>query len=182
MPMNISTEDRQFIIERLEAGDKQPDIALALLMRQAEYEVHRVAQQIVDSEAYAARYNAVRWYPFLAPLPRDAKPTPVYEGESVIYFKEPQRQSYKVLVKDLDQFCRDMKLDAKKMADLGEGHIQMHRGWERMAFGVLGVFGESGRQFVEPRPVNPPVPTEKKEKLTVYNYAAQPITYSPPEK
>jgi hypothetical protein len=117
----------------------------------------------------------------LAPLPKNARPIPVSEGDHVIYFKEPQRQPYKVLVQDMEAFCKEWGLDRKKMEALGEGEISAHRGWERLPFGVLGVYGESGRPYVAPKPIDPEVAQPKKEAITVYHYAPEAITYTPKE-
>jgi hypothetical protein len=182
----VNHTEQQLVLHILGENPTEGQIhhaASALVQHRAEKEVRAVVSWMEMNREHAARTLDAQWYPFVAPIPRDAKPVQVFEGPNIVAVKEPKRQPYKVFLRDLDAFCKEKSLDKGKMIDLGEGRIESYKGWTRTAMAQLGQHGEAGYPYVAPQPVNrKKVPTEKKPLVSVYDFAAEPITYSPPEK
>lgn len=153
----MNQENRQFILDQLNANANPNEkeiarLAQELLHFQAEREVRAVVGQ---HQAHLAAMHAAQqhqWFPFLAPMPKGAKPTVVSESDTGQMLLPPVRQSYKVRLVNLQAFCAEHHLDYAAMYQVGMGEQEEHRGWVRCPWS-LGVAFEMGQPFKQPRPV-----------------------------
>ncbi len=180
----MENKDRQFITERLAAGDKHDSIAHALLMRRALEEVEQVANWIAGAEHSAALIQQYIYYTVLGPQPELVL---VRDEGGVELWQRQGRQQYKVLVKDYPQFCRDMKLNYKEMEAVATGSQYEYKGWISA--------GNSGFHYDQTRAAPPPPTpraladaeadrdqakrTPKVKQMSAYTPSPDPITYMP---
>lgn len=136
-------------------------------------ELSRQRQARIWGQEYAGR----QYYIFLAPIPKGAKAEIVWENDTAIGYKEPQRQPYRVRVRDMAAFCKENKLDEGEMVKLGMGEIPSHRGWSRQAGQGHGL--HLGKEYREPAS---PAPTPEKAKFHVFQYAPTVKDWTPTDK
>lgn len=159
--------------------DKDMEHLTAWLLR---YEAARVIARAVqdhnDAITLNQQYQESRWYPFLAPMARDAKPTVRYEDNKQKVVVPPQRQPYRVFLTDFSAFCKRFGLNEEQMRRVGEGLQYEHRGWQRCPYRLNGGRGEAGKDWRDNTP-NPSLEAEaermrKAPKRVVEAYTTQP--------
>lgn len=171
----MNNNDRTFIAERLAAGEDKSSIASSLLMRRALEDVEKIAQDMAQAEARQQFQRDHAYYTVLGPQPQPVK---VRDEGGVELFQMQGRQQYRVLVKDFAVFCREMKLDHKKMEAVATGQQPEHRGW--ISGGYAGRLYDMTGSYMPPTCAEDQAAPEPKEKrLSVYQATPDPITYTP---
>jgi hypothetical protein len=146
------------------------------------YEAAKAIQRSIElhntSVALNQQYQETRWYPFLAPMDPHAKPTVRYEDNNQKVVVPPQRQPYRVFLKDFSAFCKRFGLNEEAMRRVGEGLQKEHRGWTRCYYRLNGGRGEVGKDWKD-NTLDPSLEAEaerarKAPKRVVQAYATQP--------
>lgn len=158
-----------------QARDLAQTILLSNLDRLAE-DVRRELERM-EGERRRDVENAGRYYyTFLSP---PSEPELINSTENTDYYAPPQRQEYRVKVRDLAAFCKQHGLREKEMVKVGLGQIEDHKGWTHR--GGYGGPMELGQPYQRPRPVEAPAQRANgpKEKRTVFRFAPKPIDWFP---
>jgi hypothetical protein len=179
----LSQADRQTVFNQLATNPNPTDeqitqMADDLYQARVEAAIRALVQELASQAAFSRRTYEMRFYPLLAPLPKDAKPIEVGRSEDTVIVEQPQRQPYKVRLVDLADFCREHKLDLKAMTEVGEGTRKEHRGWTRLPW--TGNPHEAGQTYREPTPVQPKPAKQVVKRMRAGGPSAlRPITYTP---
>lgn len=170
----MTPEERSYICELL---NQNPDAteeeieraAEALIRRRALEEVRDAVRFLGNQRGVAEVMRQYAYYPFASPVQPD---NVLRETKDSKLIQPGVRQCYRVRLIDLEDFCREHRLDVRAMRELGEGQRKEHKGWVRYddanpyARGQQPEkpytlpFGEDGepkqRVYVQPAVMQPP--------------------------
>ncbi len=178
----LNTQERLQLVRRLvAAGKRSEDIARAVLetwladaIDEVEYAVRQHKLAMIRNEWANSRV----YYPYLAPLPPNAKPRILGSNPTAELRQAPQRQPVAVRLVDLEAFCRTHHLDVDAMRRVGEGTLKEHRGWQRCpySFKVPGRLAGHDFKEVDPARVAQQVKDKREDgqKRIVYQDPVQP--------
>lgn len=183
--MTISQDELQTIGRLLEANPDPNEATVRAaaqdyLLRGLDDLTRKFQGEIASMRQYQARaleWDARRYWVFLAPLDKNAKPEVVYEDSEVVTVRDPQRQPVRVRRRDLIAFAKAHKLDANELERVGNGEIPEHRGWYRQP----GMGGDMllGKDWVAPVQQDEPTPKNKRAVRRAFQWAAPVVDWTP---
>ncbi len=186
--MTLNTADRNALVALLTETPNPADsdmrgLAQRVLLRDLdtmEAKVRKFVSDLRTSERRNADFQQRQYFQFVAPLPAGAKPTVVSENADTKVIELPQRQTFKVTVRNLTAFCRANKLKEADMIEVGMGRVKSHRGWERRGgFGPNHLcLGNEYKDVSHARPVDAPTGQRQVVKV-VHQFAPSIVVWAP---